>query len=1195
MAGIYEKYYNYKQFLGLKTDEELFASGHIEFTLGDDQPWDIYYRDATGKLARLPKGDPGTVLSANEDEIYWGFPPEGGGGGGANNYPTAIGFNTSTGVLTLDRNGMSALTVDLDGRYLQTGDGNDYVDGASFNTGTRVLTLTRTGALPDLTVTIPEPDYVDTDNYVDGMTFDDTTRVLTLTRTGALADLTVTIPSGTGGGAETDPNSIHNQTAIEQVASGRIGGTFQIKNVTIGPYTSVASNDGLKFSGSGGSNLIGIQNTHATGYSGIEYMDAGGTIRVFTGHNNANTGEFRFNNTISSGVFKFLINGTQRIDINSTYAADFSGDVRGTGTNTFIKEMNGTRTQGSAVIRSVGPSGNASSYGAALLLDATPSGGDQFTINATGNTGVAGTAGKLEIWNATDNVQLLFFDTQNKMAFTSTTAFNQITPGLGSASIHGVVAANNQMWGLTSSGVGGTSTNAQSGIYFFGNSGSGNALFFATTNNYGIGSQMRMKIAEDGAVQIGPHATSGFGAPRFQVKANGTVNLGSYTGPAVLYIDANEDVQALALGTALYVLRVNAAGTGLEFAAGGGAGDGNDYVDSVSFNTADGVLTLGRTGALADLTVDLDGRYELAGAVVDTDNYVDSVAFNTSTGVLTLGRTGALADLTVDLDGRYLESLAHTHTIANSAGTSQFTFSEGQDIRFEGTGATSVTFDAATRKVTISSTDTNTDTNNFPNGLAFDTGTGILSLGRSGMIDLTVDLDGRYQLSGSYITGVAVAKAGTLVGTRPRINFIEGTNITLTIADDNTNGEVDVTIAAVGGTDTNDYVDSVSFNTSDGVLTLGRTGALADLTVDLDGRWQPLDADLTAIAGLAGTTGLLRKTAADTWSLDTNTYLTANQAITLTGEVTGGPSATSIATTVTNAAVIGKTLASFAVGSNTTITSAMSILEAFQVTQGQLNNKQALDADLTAIAGLAGTTGLLRKTAADTWSLDTTAFISGVAVAKNSGATVGTRPKINFIEGTNVTLTIADDSGNGEVDVTIASAGGSPSANNGLTVDTGVVQLGGNLIEDTQISGQNLYFLDHLGLTRSTISTTGVNKLESSGGIELINTGANSTTMSGGLRQQADIISSDTTLGQGHLICLVDASAANRTITLPDATLSANGDRVYTIKKIDSSTNTVTIDPNGSQTIDGQTTFVIGTQYQFIKIVAEAGNWYIIG
>ena len=39
--------------------------------------------------------------------------------------------------------------------------------------------------------------------------------------------------------------------------------------------------------------------------------------------------------------------------------------------------------------------------------------------------------------------------------------------------------------------------------------------------------------------------------------------------------------------------------------------------------------------------------------------------------------------------------------------------------------------------------------------------------------------------------------------------------------------------------------------------------------------YQPLDADLTSIAGLSGTSGFLKKTAADTYTLDTSTYLTS--------------------------------------------------------------------------------------------------------------------------------------------------------------------------------------------------------------------------------------------------------------------------------------------------------------------------------
>lgn len=50
-----------------------------------------------------------------------------------------------------------------------------------------------------------------------------------------------------------------------------------------------------------------------------------------------------------------------------------------------------------------------------------------------------------------------------------------------------------------------------------------------------------------------------------------------------------------------------------------------------------------------------------------------------------------------------------------------------------------------------------------------------------------------------------------------------------------------------------------------------------------------------------------------------------------------------------------------------------------------------------------------------------------VTVRKNTGADVGTRSRLNFIEGSNVTLTVADDAGGDEVDITIASTGGSGS------------------------------------------------------------------------------------------------------------------------------------------------------------------------
>lgn len=83
--------------------------------------------------------------------------------------------------------------------------------------------------------------------------------------------------------------------------------------------------------------------------------------------------------------------------------------------------------------------------------------------------------------------------------------------------------------------------------------------------------------------------------------------------------------------------------------------------------------------------------------------------------------------------------------------------------------------------------------------------------------------------------------------------------------------------------------------TDEGRFAVGLTNATYSSFVK-QGEQQPLDADLTAIAALAGTSGFLKKTAADTWTLDTASYLTGNQSISLTGDITG--SGTTAITTI---------------------------------------------------------------------------------------------------------------------------------------------------------------------------------------------------------------------------------------------------------------------------------------------------------
>lgn len=87
-------------------------------------------------------------------------------------------------------------------------------------------------------------------------------------------------------------------------------------------------------------------------------------------------------------------------------------------------------------------------------------------------------------------------------------------------------------------------------------------------------------------------------------------------------------------------------------------------------------------------------------------------------------------------------------------------------------------------------------------------------------------------------------------------------------------------------------------------------------------------------------------------------------------------------------------------------------------------------------------------------------------------------------------------------------------------------------------------------------------------------------------------VSADTTLTNAHFHVSVDASGAARTITLPAASTATN--RIYSIKKIDSSVNTVTIDGNASETIDGATTQVLAAQYDYLMIISTGSAWVII-
>lgn len=73
-----------------------------------------------------------------------------------------------------------------------------------------------------------------------------------------------------------------------------------------------------------------------------------------------------------------------------------------------------------------------------------------------------------------------------------------------------------------------------------------------------------------------------------------------------------------------------------------------------------------------------------------------------------------------------------------------------------------------------------------------------------------------------------------------------------------------------------------------------------------------------------------------------------------------------------------------------------------------------------------------------------------------------------------------------------------------------------------------------------------------------------------------------------------DATTAGFTITLPTAV--GNSGLEFTIFKIDSTANLVTIATTSSQTINGATTYtLLNAQYKYVRVKSNGANWYIVG
>ena len=252
----------------------------------------------------------------------------------------------------------------------------------------------------------------------------------------------------------------------------------------------------------------------------------------------------------------------------------------------------------------------------------------------------------------------------------------------------------------------------------------------------------------------------------------------------------------------------------------------------------------------------------------DTNYYTTGSTFNTTNGIITFTRNDG-GTYTVDVDGKYAEA-SHTHSYVPLAGgtmTGSLLFSNDIGTAIQGTIGTNDFW-----RIYASSTASNagyleistSDDGTEPIYVRQYTGV-FATLVRTATL---LDGSGNTSFPNTLTAGTIVKSGGTSLQylmadgsvstnpgwltTHPTIAGASSNNSGRTYIQDiltDGNGHVTgITTASetVVNTDTNYYVSSAAFNTGDGVLTLSRNG-LSAVTVDLDGRYQATGTYLGAI------------------------------------------------------------------------------------------------------------------------------------------------------------------------------------------------------------------------------------------------------------------------------------------------------------------------------------------------------------
>lgn len=365
---------------------------------------------------------------------------------------------------------------------------------------------------------------------------------------------------------------------------------------------------------------------------------------------------------------------------------------------------------------------------------------------------------------------------------------------------------------------------------------------------------------------------------------------------------------------------------------------------------------------------------------------------------------------------------------------------------------------------------------------------------------------------------------------------------------------------------------------------------------------------LTSLATImnGATVGFIKKSANDTYSIDTNTYLTSTSnldASKLTGTIPSpvlGNSNVFIGNTavalnrgtgvlsLTGVNIDGSAGYATSAGSTTYALTAGNGL-----TGGDFKGNAATTFNVVSAAGTAGSVGTITVTA------DAVGVTLGTS---NITAAAGDHGHGNILTGGTITaaavtaantdyILISDASNSGKIEKSIAIGTGTTTylRNDGTWAsppDTNT----DTLQSISNIATAGTYYPSFVSTTGAVVGYVAQDKLTFNPSTGTLTT----TYLSGSLVSGVTTITASTyTADKAYPIILADSTTpASITIGLP-AAASSNG-LVFRIKKIDGSAHQVIIDANGTELIDGEETFTLIYQYQAVDLACNGTAWYIL-